>query len=307
MRVLVTGGAGFIGSHIVEHLIDEGHDVCVLDNLSTGRKEHLPKGIPFYQLDIASDSLDPAFARFKPDCVVHAAAHIDVSNSVSHPKQDARINIEGSINLLEACKKFDVRKVVYSSSAAVYGDPLELPVPESHPIQATSPYGVSKHVVEHYLYVYRQLYGIEYTALRYANVYGPRQDPLGEGGVVAIFTHRLARDEDVTIYGDGEQTRDYVYVGDVARANLLALTKGDGEIVNISCSTETSVNDLFELVRKATGSRGNAVRAPKRPGEIQRSVLANHRAQEVLGWTPQVPLDQGLLWVAGYPSMAKAR
>ena len=300
MRVLVTGGAGFIGSHIVRRLMEHGHDVAVLDNLSRGREENLPRGVRFYRADVTSWEIGEIFAKEEPECVVHQAAQIDVRRSVADPAMDARVNIIGSINLLEHCRKTGVRKVVYASSAAVYGDPQILPVPEEHPILATSGYGVSKHTVEHYLEVYRKLYGLDYTVLRYANVYGPRQDPLGEGGVVAIFSHRIARRLAVTIFGDGEQTRDYVFAGDVAEANALALTKAGGEVLNISTGVEVSVNQLLRALEELSGRKAEVRHAPERPGEIRRSALDNSRARRSLGWVPKVPLSEGLEQVLAY-------
>lgn len=305
MRVLVTGGAGFIGSHIVDLLVQHGAHVAVVDNLSRGVKDRLPEGVSFYQVGIESPRLHEVFAEIRPEYVIHQAAQVDVRRSVKDPEADAWINILGSIRLLECCRRFGVRKVVYASSAAVYGDPVQVPVDEDHPILATSAYGVSKHTVEHYLFVYRALYGIDYAALRYSNVYGPRQDPSGDGGVVAIFAHRIVRGEPVTIYGDGEQTRDLVYVEDVARANLLALTRGEGVVVNVSCGRETSVNALFRMLKEAAGSASRAEHAPERPGEIRRSCLANRKAQELLGWKPEVSLEEGLERTVAYARSAR--
>lgn len=266
MRVLVTGGAGFIGSHIVELLLQHGHEVAVVDNLSTGVESNLLSGVRLYRVDITSCEIGEVFAEERPEVVVHQAAQIDVRRSVEDPIFDANVNILGSINLLEHARRAGVRKVVYASSAAVYGNPLTVPVEEDHPILATSPYGASKYTVEKYLHLYRELYGLDYTVLRYANVYGPRQDPLGEGGVVAIFTHRLAQGLPVTVFGDGEQTRDYVYVGDVALANLMALTAGGGQVINVSCGQEVSVNELLRVMQEVTGLEAEVIRAPERPG-----------------------------------------
>lgn len=300
MRVLVTGGAGFIGSHVVERLIEHGCDVAVLDNLSTGREENLPRGTRLYRADVTSWEIGEIFERERPECVIHQAAQIDVRKSVADPVFDAKVNILGSINLLEQCRRTGVRKVIYASSAAVYGDPQTVPVSEEHPILALSGYGVSKHTVEHYLEVYRELYGLDYTVLRYANVYGPRQDPLGEGGVVAIFTHRIARRLPVTIYGDGEQTRDYVYVGDVAEANLLALTRGGAQILNVSTGIEVSVNQLVSTLQELAGREVEVHYASERPGEIRRSALDNSRACRALEWAPRVSLRKGLQEVLAY-------
>jgi UDP-glucose 4-epimerase len=294
-RVLVTGGAGFIGSHIVDEALAAGHEVAVIDNLSTGNKRNLNPAARFFAVDITDAcGLDEAFASFSPDFVIHHAAQIDVRRSVSDPAHDAAVNIGGSLNVLEACRRHGVRKVVYASSAALYGDPRYLPVDEEHPVLPMAPYGASKHTVEHYLEIYRELHGLPYMALRYSNVYGPRQDPKGEGGVVAIFTGRLLAGEEVVIYGAGEQTRDFIYVGDVARANLLALASSHCGIVNISGGGEISINDLFQRMVEACGRAVSCVHAPERSGEIRRSVLANDRARALLGWSPNVPLVEGL-------------
>lgn len=304
MRVLVTGGAGFIGSHVVERLLEEGHDVSVVDNLSTGDESNVAPGARLYRVDITSPEIGEVMAAERPEVVIHHAAQIDVRRSVADPIFDARVNILGSINLLEHARRAGTRKIVYASSAAVYGNPLYVPVDEDHPILATSPYGASKYTVEKYLYLYRELYGLDFTVLRYANVYGPRQDPLGEGGVVAIFTHRLAHGLPVTIFGDGEQTRDYVYVGDVALANVLALTAGGGQVVNISCSQEVSVNQLLQAMQEVAGVQAEVEWAPERPGEIRRSALSNRRAQEALGWRPTITLRQGLERVYAYEKVS---
>lgn len=300
MRVLVTGGAGFIGSHIVSALLDAGHEVTVVDDLSSGKREHVDPRAAFVQLDIASDGLVEALVAARPECVVHQAAQVEAARSVREPAFDARVNIIGTIHLLEACRQAGVRKLVYASSAAVYGDPRELPVDEAHPVRPASPYGASKLAVEHYLEIYRAIHGLEYTALRYANVYGPRQDMAGEAGVVAIFARRVVRGETVTIHGDGGQTRDFIYVGDVARANVLALTRGDGAVVNIGCARETSVNELLEEICRTAGRSVPVRYAPERQGDIRRSVLNNKRAQEILGWSPRVDLLDGLRQLIQY-------
>ena len=293
-RVMVTGGAGFIGSHIVEELLAAGHEVSVVDNLQTGSEAWLPAGVAFYRISILDEALCDVMAEAAPEYVIHQAAQVNVARSVEDSARDAQVNIVGSLRLLEACRKHGVRKVIYASSAAVYGEPRALPLVEDHPVAPLSPYGVSKHTVEHYLEVYRRLYGLNYTVLRYANVYGPRQDAQGEGGVVAIFTYRIVRGLGVTIDGSGEQTRDLVYVGDVARANVLALTAGDGEILNVSMGVETSVNRLLAAIEEAVGRRAEVRHGPPRPGDIVRSVLANGRARRVLGWEPRVSLADGL-------------
>ena len=291
----MTGGAGFIGSHIVDAAVAAGYDVAVIDNLSTGFEKNLNSRSAFFKADITDRvEVEKVFADFRPEYVIHHAAQIDVRRSVSDPVYDARVNIEGSINILEACRLHGARKVVYASSAAVYGDPRYLPVDEKHPIAPSAPYGISKHTVEHYLSVYHDLYDLPYVALRYSNVYGPRQDPKGEGGVVAIFTDRLLNGEGVRIFGDGEQTRDFVFVGDIARASMLALTSSYCGIINVSSGSEISVNDLFTTMVRIHGRQVSCEHAPERPGEIRRSVLANDLAKEAIGWAPTVSLEDGL-------------
>lgn len=294
MKVLVTGGAGFIGSHIVDALVGSGFRVSVADDLSTGRFENINPGVNFYRVGVESADFEEAIARERPDAVVHQAAQVDVQRSLREPLADAGINILGAINLLEACRRYNVGKVVYASSAAVYGNPAYLPVDERHPVEPQSPYGASKFGVEHYLRIYSEVYGVGYTVLRYANVYGPRQDAAGEGGVVAIFVDRLLRGDAPKIFGDGEQTRDFVFVKDVAAANLAALRRGDGMILNVSTGVGLSVNRLFHTLKKVTGSPLEPVYCPPRPGDITHSYLANDKAREALGWSPQYSLEEGL-------------
>jgi UDP-glucose 4-epimerase len=294
MKVLVTGGAGFIGSHIVDQLISEGHKVVVVDNISTGRKEQIHPEAVFYHVDITRPELKDVFHKERPDAVIHQAAQIQVNTSVEDPAFDATVNILGTINVLEACRETGVRKVVYASSAAVYGNPEYLPLDENHPVRPLSGYGVSKYTVEHYLAVYSHLYGISFTALRYANVYGIRQVPHGEGGVISIIIDRVLRDEPMTVFGDGEQTRDYIFVEDVARANLAALTAGDGEILNIGTGRQASLNEVLRLFGEIAGREIPAEYGPERPGDIKHSVFDNSRARRVLGWEPKVSLEEGL-------------
>lgn len=293
-RVLVTGGAGFIGSHIVEGLVAEGCQVAVVDDLSTGKREYVPPGVDFYQCDICSPELMEVFEAFRPEKIVHAAAQIDVGTSLDKPDFDARVNILGSLNVLELARRSGCTRIVYSSSAAVYGNPQYLPIDEGHPLCPISPYGISKHTVEHYLHMYRELYGLDYVVLRYANVYGPRQDASGEGGVVAIFTHRLLEGEPPVVYGDGGQTRDFVYVKDVAKANVLALGVGGGYTLNVSSGIETSINELVTCLRAKTGYKGQVLYEKQRPGDIGRSVLCNRKSEEALNWKPEVDLVVGL-------------
>lgn len=291
---MVTGGAGFIGSHIVDLLIVNEFDVAVVDDFSTGKRFHVNPSARVYECDIRLPELNSIVYREQPECIVHHAAHIDVRRSVSDPTLDGDVNIIGSVNLLECARRNGVRKIVYASTAAVYGNPLYLPIDEEHSIRPTSPYGLSKYTVEKYLDIYSELYGLKYTVLRYSNVYGPRQDPLGEGGVVAIFANRILSRQHCTIYGDGEQTRDFVYVEDVARANLLAIDHGDNAVINVSCQTETSINDLVNRMKELTGREVRVTYAPERPGEIRRSVLKNERARELLGWTPVHDVSSGV-------------
>jgi len=300
MRVLVTGGAGFIGSHIVELLSESGHTPIVVDNLSSGRREYVSRGVKFYEVDLTDPSLAEVFERERPDVVIHQAAQVSVSRSVREPLLDARINIQGSLNLLEQCRDHGARKVVFASTAAVYGDPVRLPVDEEHPIAPASPYGIAKYSIEEYLRIYRDLYGLDFTVLRYANVYGPRQDAHGEGGVVAIFTHRIVRGEPIEVHGDGEQTRDLIHVQDVARANVLALDRGDGARINVSRQSETSINELAKALGSIVGREVALERVSARAGDIRRSVLANDRAIRLLGWRPQIELMDGLAQTVEY-------
>lgn len=293
-RVLVIGGAGFIGSHVAEVLVREGYQVAIVDNFSTGKWENVPQGVRVHEIDICSEELQQVITSERPECVFHHAAQVSVSKSVSDPVNDAHINVRGSINLLEACRKSGVKKLVYASSAAVYGNPMILPVDENHALSPSSPYGASKLATEYYVRIYRELYGLEYTILRYANVYGPRQDPFGEGGVVGIFVNQALSGGVCTVYGDGEQTRDFVYVEDIARANVLAISRGCGMTMNLGSQSETTVNEVLEAVRRTTGCNVRVEHAPARPGEIRRSVLSNHIARQALGWSPTIDLVTGI-------------
>jgi UDP-glucose 4-epimerase len=301
MRVLVTGGAGFIGSHVAEACLAAGHDVAVVDDLSTGRREHLHPQARFYQCDIRGPGLDEVFARERPQVVSHQAARANVRESLEKPLLYAEVNVLGSLNLLECCRRYGVGKVIYASTGgAVYGEPEVLPVPEDHPINPLDPYGASKHHVEHYLYLYRANYGVTYTALRYPNVYGPRQDPYGEAGVVAIFTRQLLDRAQAVINGSGEQERDFVHVADVAGANVLALERGDGRVYNIGSGVGTSVTRIFDLLAGLTRYDRPVVHGPPKQGEVFRVFLDATRAQAELGWAPRIGLEEGLAQTVSY-------
>jgi UDP-glucose 4-epimerase len=294
MKILVTGGAGFIGSNIVDKLINLGYETVVVDNLSSGKKENLNPGARFYELDIISPEVKRVFEQEGITHVIHHAAQIDVQQSIDNPLFDINNNILGTVNILENCKDYGVKKIIYASSAAVYGEPDYLPVDEEHPIKAMSSYGVSKHTPEHYLRMYKQLYELDYTILRYANAYGPRQDPKGEGGVIAIFVEKMLFGESPIIFGDGEQTRDFIYVEDIVKANLKALTQGDGELVNISCNTRHSVNDLYRMINQILNTDLKPIYRDERIGDIRHSYLDNNRARKVLNWEPEYDLRAGL-------------
>lgn len=302
MKILVTGGAGFIGSHVVDRYLAEGHQVVVVDNLSTGRREFVNPSAKLYVTDIRSSRLAAIFKTERPEVVNHHAAQMDVRRSVADPGFDAQVNILGSLNLLECCRRSGVKRVIFASTGgAVYGDGAPLPTPEDHPTRPASPYGISKLAVEHYLACWETLYEIRALALRYANVYGPRQNPAGEAGVVAIFAYRLAAGTTALIHGDGEQTRDYVYVDDVTEANRRALEQHDlSGAVNIGTGVETSVNELFRRLARAAHVRGEVRHGPPKPGEQRRSALDPYHAKRLLNWTPQVSLDEGLRRTVDY-------
>lgn len=293
MSILVTGGAGFIGSHIVDSLISEGYDVAVLDDLSAGKREHVNKNAKFYKSGLNDAGLEKIFQKEKIEVVIHQAAQVNVRKSLDNPIFDAEANISGTINLLECCK--GVEKIIYASSGgAVYGEPRYLPVDEEHPINPLSPYGVSKYIAEKYLQVYRELYDLDYTVLRYGNVYGPRQDPYGEAGVVAIFANKMLRSDRPTINGDGNQTRDFVYVTDVVRANLLAVEKGKNRVYNIAAGKETSVNEIFAAIKKILNINIEPEHAPQIRGEVRRIYLNIEKAKKELGWKPEIELEEGI-------------
>ncbi len=295
LRALVTGGAGFIGSHLVDRLVSDGHTVCVLDDLSTGSASNVPTGARFQRVDICDwPSLRDVVTSFKPDAVFHAAAQTDVGRSIREPDFDARVNVLGGLNVLRAAHAAGARRVVYASSAAVYGTPERLPVPETHPTRPLSDYGSSKLAFEHYLYAYQARGLIEYAALRFANVYGPRQRSDGEGGVVAIFTDRMLAGKAVTIFGDGSKTRDYIYVGDVVDAVIRAASGPAGVIANLGWGREVSDLELFREIAAATGYSREPTFAPDRPGDIAHSCLEAALARQTWGWKPAVALRDGV-------------
>ncbi|SUZ84251.1 uncharacterized protein METZ01_LOCUS37105 [marine metagenome] len=300
-RVLVTGGAGFIGSHVANAYLESGDDVWVLDNLSSGRRANIPEGAEFMELDIRDDDVRNLFRKVRFDIVNHHAAQIDVRASVADPTIDASINLQGLLNLTEAAIDVGTRRFVFvSSGGVVYGEPSTIPTLETAPKMPLSPYGVSKFTGELYLNYYRQVHGLEYVALRYSNVYGPRQDPHGEAGVVAIFSRKLLAQEPLIIFGDGEQTRDYVYVGDVVSANILASeidldSRGqlDDHAFNVGTGIETSVNRLADVLGLIAGIDLGREHKSARPGELRRSAL-NADKLRALSWTPGSTLEQGL-------------
>jgi UDP-glucose 4-epimerase len=301
VKVLVTGGAGFIGSHVTDVFLDAGHEVWALDDLSSGRRENLRPEVKLVVADIRSADAARLVETERFEVMCHLAAQMDVRRSVADPRFDAEVNAGGFLNLLEAARKSGLRKVVFSSTGgAIYGEQEVYPAPEAHPTRPVSPYGVSKASGELYLGYYRAQYGLQSVALRYANVYGPRQNPHGEAGVVAIFSERLLRGEPCTIYGTGQQTRDFVYGPDVARANLLAATRDVQGPINIGTGIETDVNRLYALLAKAAGSARPATHAPAKPGEQMRSSVDPSLAAKVLGWRPMVALEEGLQRTIGW-------
>lgn len=301
MKVLVTGGAGFIGSHLTEALLAKGHETVVLDNLHTGLRENVPQGVSFVKMDIRDAELGGWLAGERFDAVVHLAGQTMVNVSVDAPDYDADVNILGTVQLLEGCRKSGVKRVVFASTAAVYGDVQALPIQETQPVAPLSFYGLSKHTVERYLALYHDLCGLEYVALRFANVYGERQGDGGEGGVISIFAKRVARGEAIVVHGDGGQTRDFVYAGDVAQGICRALeTQAANCVYHLSTQTEVSVNALVALLRKLAGGRLEASHGPARQGDIYRSTLANAKAAAGLGWQPVVPLEEGLARTFAY-------
>jgi len=297
LKVLVTGGAGFIGSHLVRALQAGGHTAVVLDNLHTGLREHVPEDVEFIEMDICDEALVRNIQGKNLDAIVHLAGQTMVDSSVRDPKNDAHVNIIGTVNLLEAARQCGVKRVLFSSTAASYGNVAmkELPVLESRDLRPMSFYGLSKIAAERYLEIYREIFGLDYVVLRFSNVYGERQGDGGEGGVISIFAKRIVEGTDITIFGDGEQTRDFVYAGDVANGLCAALvTKNVNTAYNLSTQTETSLRELVSLLGKVAGRDIIPLYGPERPGDIRRSMLANGKAARGLGWKPVMPLLEGL-------------
>ena len=314
MHTLVTGGAGFIGSHLVDLLIHHGHDVVVVDNLSHGRPENLARAqesgkLTFLEADVLEVDFDALVEKHRPEVIFHLAAQIDVRESVADPLHDAETNILATIRLADAARRHGVRKIVHTSSGgSIYGTPEEFPVDESVPVDPHSPYAASKYAGEVYLNTFRHLYGLDCSHIAPANVYGPRQDPHGEAGVVAIFAQRLLAGESTRVFGDGGNTRDYVFVGDVVRAFYLASgEKGSGMRFNIGTSVETSDRQLHSLVAEAAGAPDNPEYAPARLGDVPRSALSYERAREVLGWEPLTPITEGVAQTVEYFRAAATR
>ena len=298
MRILVTGGAGFIGSNTVDELVKvDAGQVSVLDDLSAGKRNQINPRARFHQADLRdADAVKSAIAEARPEVIYHFAAQMDVRRSVADPAFDAQVNLVGFLNLMEAARQQGLKRVIFASTGgAIYGEQEAFPCDEDHPCRPLSPYGIAKLATEKYLFFYREQYGIDYLALRYANIYGPRQDPHGEAGVVAIFCGRMLDGSRCTIFGEGKQTRDYTFVGDVVRANLSALTsKATGLALNIGTGRETNVNELHAALAGVAGEARPPEYAPQRPGEQMRSVISPGRAQELLGWKPEVELGDGL-------------
>jgi UDP-glucose 4-epimerase len=295
MNILVTGGAGFIGSNIVDAYLQAGHTVLIVDDLSTGTMENVNPKAKFHRIDLRDPAVETVFKETKIDVINHHAAQMDVRKSVADPKFDASVNILGMLNVMELGVKYGVKKVIFSSTGgAIYGEQDYFPADEQHPLRPLSPYGVTKLATEKYLFYYHAVYGLQHVILRYANIYGPRQNPHGEAGVIAIFADTMLKGEQPVINGDGKQTRDYVYVSDVVRANVLALTHPSSDIFNIGTGVENDVNALFRIIKKFSGVACEEKHGEAKIGEQLRSVIDHSKAKKILGWEPTIMLDEGL-------------
>jgi len=294
MKILVTGGAGFIGSHLVDRLVENGHKVYVLDNLTTGSLNNINKAVTFLELDINSKKTLNAISSIRPEIVFHLAAQVSVQASIENPVFDGKTNILGSVNLLKSCVNSGVRKTIFASSAAVYGNPQYLPVNEKHPITPLSFYGASKYASENYIQVFHHLFKLNYAILRYANVYGPRQSARGEGGVVAKFTECILNNKTPKVFGSGLQTRDFIYVEDIVSANLAALEKPGSQLVNVSTNSATSINHLLEIYGEVINKKVNACRLNARTGDVMHSRLDNQLAKTALNWQADNSLFEGI-------------
>jgi len=296
MKIIVTGGAGFIGSHITDILIESGHQVVIIDNLSTGKKSNLNSAATFYEADIRDlANINNIFAIEKPDVLNHQAAHAIVNASINNPRNDAEINVIGSVNLLQACSEFNIKKFIFASSGgAIYGQPKTNLCNEQHPIQPLSPYGAAKASIEIYAEVFRHIYGIEYIGLRYGNVFGPRQDPHGEAGVVAIFIQKMLNNQQCMIYGSGKQERDFIFVEDVAKASLLSLSDHPSGFYNIGTGLGTNVNDIFNILKELTRYSEEAIYESERKGEVFKIALDPSKAFVELGWQQETTMENGL-------------
>ena len=301
MKVLVTGGAGFIGSHLVDRLVLEGHEAIVVDNLATGKRRNINRAARFYKMDIQSWRLERVFRNERPNVVMHLAAQMDVRKSVEDPMFDAQVNVLGTLNVLQHAVKHGVRKVVFSSSGgAIYGEQETYPAPETHVTRPLSPYGLSKLCGEQYLSYFQRVSGLQAVSLRYANVYGPRQDPEGEAGVVAIFIQKMLNNEQAVINGNGRQTRDFVFVDDVVEANLAMMGQETQGTYNVGTGVETSINDLFRILVQHTGSNCKEVHGPSKKGEQPRSVIDNTKLRHEVSWEPKADLSEGLKKTVDY-------
>ena len=308
MKILVTGGAGFIASHVSEGYLRAGHAVVIVDDLSTGKRENIPSAAKFYDCDVTDlASIEQIIAEERPEIINHHAAQMDVRRSVREPLFDAKVNIVGGLWLLELAVKYKVRKLLYASTGgASYGEVDTVPVDETHPTAPICHYGVSKVTLERYLFLYKHLYGLNYTVMRYPNVYGPRQNPHGEAGVVAIFALQMLKGDQPTIFGDGSKTRDYVFIDDIVAANVALLKRGDGETLNLGWGEAVSDYRIFEEVRTASGYSGGPKYAPVRPGEVEHIALDASKARAIADWTPKISLQEGIARTVKFISQSNA-